>query len=66
MSTLALGGVPIIAAGVGTALLLVLVLFRAEDRFEAEDRAAERRAHAAAPHPAASAGGDGEPDGSAR
>jgi hypothetical protein len=46
---LAVGGIPIIAAAVAAALLIVLALFRAEDRYEAEDRAAERRAQAAVP-----------------
>jgi hypothetical protein len=46
---LAIGGLPIIAVAVALALLLILVLFRAEDRFEAEDRAAERRARPGAP-----------------
>jgi hypothetical protein len=48
---LALSGVPIIGAAVAIALLLVLILFRAEDRFEAEDRAAEHAAHPGAPPP---------------
>jgi hypothetical protein len=49
---LAVSGIPIIAVAVVFALLLVLLLFRAEDRFEAEDRAAERRAQPGGEHEA--------------
>ena len=51
MSIVALGGTPIIGAAVAAALLLVFLLFRAEDRFEAEDREAQRHAYADDPAP---------------